>query len=83
MSRHPTSAELLEYLPDDALDALMALCDVDPGEPEACIACGAYAEYTKRYKAECEHDWVDPSNQAVFAGDYRLCTKCYALQVPE
>lgn len=30
----------------------------------------------------CEHNWVDPSNEAVEAGDYRLCTECHLYAIP-
>jgi hypothetical protein len=28
----------------------------------------------------CDHDWVDPSNEVVEAGEYRLCRNCSLLQ---
>lgn len=32
---------------------------------------------------DCEHEWVDPSNNVVEAGDYRLCLKCHTFAIPE
>ena len=29
------------------------------------------------------HNWVDPSNEAVEAGEWRLCVECGALKAPE
>lgn len=36
------------------------------------------------YREEpCEHEWVDPSNEVVEAGDYRLCLKCKLYAIPD
>ena len=32
---------------------------------------------------QCEHEWIDPSNEAVDAGEYRLCLKCRSIAIPE
>jgi len=29
-----------------------------------------------------KHEWIDPSNEKVDAGEYRLCLKCNAIGVP-
>jgi hypothetical protein len=31
----------------------------------------------------CDHEWVDPSNEVVDAGAYRLCLKCHLYAIPE
>ena len=31
-------------------------------------------------KQECQHDWIDPSNKHVVAGDWKLCSICGVLQ---
>lgn len=32
---------------------------------------------------DCDHEWVDPSNEAVEAGEYRLCLKCHRFEIPK
>ena len=33
--------------------------------------------------ASCDHEWIDPSNEKIVAGNWRLCLKCMALKEGE
>lgn len=78
MSKHPSWGYIIEQASDDTLNDLMGLCDVDPGEPDLCMACYAYHVLTKREEGErCDHNFFHPGDsEYVKWGAHRLCRLC-------
>lgn len=48
-------------------------------EADECARTLTLLDYTD-LKPKCEHVWVDPSNERIEAGTWRLCTRCGVLR---
>lgn len=48
------------------------------------LAAEAMEELEAALQADpCDHEWVDPSNEVVEAGAWRLCLRCGLYAIPE
>lgn len=36
----------------------------------------------ERFRAACEHEWIDPSNERVESNGWEVCVKCGSLKDP-
>jgi NTP pyrophosphatase (non-canonical NTP hydrolase) len=56
---YPQSKAEVEALYDEALQAFMGECSVEPADPNTCLACYAYLHWNDRQVAACNESEVD------------------------